>query len=72
MPTRAIVLSAQIQFDTLCLWALVDDSEKKKVRVFEVYGTGHEISNTGPRVFINTVQELDGNLVWHIFEYFGL
>lgn len=66
MSKSAQIISAQIQGDVLCLWAIVDTNEVKDQRVIEIYGTGHPMRDQTQRRHIVTVQ--DGQLVWHVFE----
>ena len=70
MPTEAEVLTVQIQFGRPCIWVLVDPSkEEVEERKFGFVGTGNpapflEIAN-----YIGTVQQNQGGLIWHLFEY---
>ena len=67
MPIDPLILTVQMQGDNLCVWALVDPnlSKTNKMRTFYVVGTGHPVpKNTR---YINTVQEMGGKLIWHIF-----
>lgn len=68
MPKGAKILTAQLQEDKPCMWAVVDTENKKEDRYFEIFGTGHPFPvDIGiNRVYINTIQ-ID-NLVFHIFE----
>lgn len=66
MPASADILSAQFQGDTLCLWALLDTTEKKTARLIYIFGTGHPVPRRTDLRFIDTVQA--GRLVWHVFE----
>lgn len=66
MPHNAIILSAKLQGDTLCLWALVSPvDEPVRDRRIWIYGTGHEIYGD-PGVYVGTV--LVGSLVFHVFD----
>jgi hypothetical protein len=69
MPKGAQILTAQMQGQTLCLWALVDCGSvlSKDDREIEIIGTGNPISDASRR-YIATVQMCGGGLVWHIFE----
>ena len=67
MPEGAEILSAQMQGETLCMWALVEPDAPKQRRVIEIIGTGNPASDTDRR-YISTVQMCSGALVWHIFE----
>lgn len=70
LPIGAKILSIQNQLDEAVLWAIVDNNVKTEQRHFYFFGTGHEL----PEVFgtdlnyITTIQQDDGNYVWHIFE----
>lgn len=67
MPEGAYVLTAQIQGEQLCLWAIVnpDPEVPKFIRQFEIIGTGNPFTEA-PRRHIATVQQ--GRWVWHVFE----
>ena len=67
MPDNAQVLSAQMQGETLCLWALVYPDAPKTKREIEVFGTGHPVP-PATRRFISTVQMHGGALIFHVFE----
>jgi hypothetical protein len=67
MPEGAEILSAQMQGDVLCLWALVNQDAPKQRREIEVLGTGNPAPEAKRR-YISTVQMRGGTLVWHIFE----
>ncbi|WP_269581880.1 DUF7352 domain-containing protein [Roseibium sp. Sym1] len=67
MPEGATVLSAGVQGETMCLWAQVNPEKKTVVRRFYVVGTGH-LMPIGSLRFIDTVQMMNGALVFHIFE----
>lgn len=67
MPKDSKILDIQIQDNIICLWAIVDPKKELKGRVFQIYGTGHElISGLKNKKYITTVQ--CGSYVWHIFE----
>ena len=67
-PDGAELLSVHNQNGFLCLWAVVDPSNKKRPRLIEIIGTGIPIVDlTGlRRKFIGTV--LSDAFVWHVFE----
>lgn len=65
MPFDAEILSAQLQGNGLCIWALVNPNNSTQARSIEIYGTGHDVPD-GRREFIGTVQP--GALVFHVFE----
>lgn len=66
MPIGAEILTVQIQNDKPCIWAMVDPEAEKKVRHFQVFGTGQPIPEVSMK-YIGTYQELGGSLVWHVF-----
>lgn len=67
MPIDSQILCVQTQDGVLCLWALVDpDNEKQKRRII-IIGTGHPIPTLNLK-YIGTAQQLNGFLMWHVFE----
>ena len=66
LPTKAMILSVQLQGTSLCLWALIDTDYSIERRTILIAGTGHDIGASGV-AYISTVQ-LDNGLVFHIFE----
>ena len=67
LPEDAQILSIQTQHESICLWALVDQDKTKEMRRITLIGTGHYLPE-GDHEFLGTVQELGGDLVWHLFE----
>lgn len=74
MPIGAELLTAQMQYDEISIWAIVDRNAETEIRTFEVIPTGTPILyDTGTaRKYISTIQTLGGKLVFHIFEYTGV
>lgn len=71
MHRGAEILAVQVQHGNPFLWAIVDNDAPKEKRVFEVYGTGHELkplTAIDSRKYIGTYQLYGGNLVFHVFE----
>jgi len=73
LPQSSEVLSCGAVGDRLFIWAkfLSDSRDLDFVpRYFEVFGTGHEITNDMgiERKFIGTAFMHGGSLVWHVFE----
>lgn len=69
MPLSGKILTAQMQGDQLCLWALVDpDNDWEGYRIIYVHGTGHPIKEENLK-YIATVQTR--GLVFHVFEEGG-
>ena len=69
MPWGAQVLTAQLQHDTIMLWAAVDPDQRKVTRQFEVVGTGCPFREDDKK-YIATVQQ--DCWVWHVFEVVGV
>ena len=67
MPLDSQVLTVQMQGETPCLWALVDDNNDLVWRTFAVYGTGRLVRHDHGK-YIGTFQMNGGALVWHVFE----
>ena len=68
MPEGAQVLTVQMQHGEACMWAKVDPSKPLEVRVFHVYGTGHEMPNDPLFIYVGTFQMANGAFVWHVFD----
>jgi len=70
MPAGAMVLRAELQGDTLCLWAQVEPTMKTETREFHVFYTGapfHQPDNV-LYSYIGTVF-YTGGIVVHVYEY---
>ena len=67
MPAGAKVLTVQMQGDQPQLWAMVDSSQLKWWRTFEIYGTGQPMPEN-PGEYVATFQMEHGALVQHVFE----
>jgi len=71
LPKGAEVLTAMVQDDAMTLWALVDTDAPLTERYFQIYGTGHTISEApDDMAYISTVrmQTAGTELIWHVFE----
>lgn len=70
IPKNAEILSVQNQNEVPCMWALVNPTEEKEEKCFEIFGTGHDVHcDMGiDRRFIGTFQLHTGSLVFHLFE----
>lgn len=68
LPTNSKVLSCQVQHDRICLWVEVDEEQIRNPckRTFRIFGTGDPIPDGFE--YIETVQEVEGYLIWHIYE----
>ena len=65
MPIGAQVLSAQMQGNNLCIWALVDSDNFNCDRRVRIFGTGNTVVLDDNWKFVGSVQERI--FVWHIF-----
>lgn len=67
LPKGAEILTAQFVRGELCLYALVpkDPLEYTNHQV-TIVGTGQALA-TPPGRYLTTIQEIDGQLVWHLF-----
>ena len=70
MPKEAIILTAREQGDNICLWVEVDPCKLLEPRIFEVFGTGHDIPiDMGiERKYIGTAIIYSGTLIFHVYE----
>lgn len=69
MPKGAEILTVQAQGGNPCIWALVNTEEPdEEQRLFQIFGTGHPVSDNIERKYINTFQVQEGTLVFHVFE----
>ena len=66
MPVGAKGLFAAIQYDKVCLWALVDPIAAKEKRRIAVVGTGHP-APANEAAYVGSVILHGGALVFHIF-----
>jgi hypothetical protein len=67
MPENAKILIAAEQYGEICIWAEVNTDSQKSVRLFEVFGTGHEMDDVH-REYIGTAMLSVGSLVFHVYE----
>lgn len=68
IPKNGEILTVQTQNDEVYLWALIDpnmDYEDRKIRII---GTGHPIDDWEKLQYIGTTQQMNGQLIWHVFE----
>jgi len=70
MTAGAKILSFQVQNGLPVIWALTEEDGPTVKRRFNLYGTGHTLSDI-KQEYIGTVQMFDGDLVLHLFEVFG-
>jgi hypothetical protein len=67
MPKGAEILAVQTQWNTPCVWALVDPVQPKETRQFRTYGTGHVLPEN-PGKYLGTFQVRSGIFIFHVFE----
>lgn len=67
MPKGAKILSLQMNNKMPCIWAIVNPNAEKEVRKFNIYGTGHNITEDDLK-YIGTFQMHNDMLVFHLFE----
>lgn len=67
IPSGAQLLTAQIQGQSLQLWALVDPAQPKHVHTIRIIGTGHPIEEDLGK-YVATFQLRDGELIFHVFD----
>jgi len=63
MPVGATILSVQVQHESICIWAEVEDYTSAG-RTFRIVGTGNEVPEQCK--YVGTVQQEP--FVWHIYE----
>ena len=69
MVKGARVLTVQIQREIPCIWAVVNPDEKEtETHHFVIIGTGHKNEDINNLTYIGTVHQLNGVLIWHVFE----
>lgn len=67
LPQGARILHFGCQRDVPTIWALVDPATAIEVRQLRLVGTGHPFDVEG-LAYVGTTLQLDGDLVWHLFE----
>ena len=67
LPVGAKLLAAQEQNNQICVWAEVDTEADTELVGFEVFGTGHEMTDA-PREYIGTAFIDGGGFVFHIYK----
>lgn len=69
LPKGATILTVQTQYGKPCIWFICDPDAEREERVFEIYGTGHELrGDKYNHQYIGTFQLEGGKLVFHLFE----
>lgn len=72
MPRGADILCVQMQGEVPTLWAVVDPDwnghpAPEEARTINIYGTGNPMRDP-MGLYIGTVQQFSGALVWHVFD----
>jgi hypothetical protein len=66
MPLGARIVYVANQYETFCLWAVVDPNAPTHKRYFRVHGTGHDVD---PKLaYVGSIMIKGGALVFHAFE----
>lgn len=69
LPKEAKILTTQKQDQHICFWVLHShEATAIEARTILKVGTGHPFDDTKEYHYIETVQELEGSLIWHFFE----
>ena len=69
MPKGANPISAQVQHNKICLWAIVETKNDLEDRLFFLATTGNPMIDNGLTMnFIDTIQLYGGDVVCHLFE----
>jgi hypothetical protein len=70
LPEKAEILSIQFQRDDLCMWYKCDPHTTiREERYIHIYATGAQtLPDNGDERYITTVQQNDGEFIWHIYE----
>jgi len=70
IPAGAKILTAREQGDAVCIWAEVNPTAEPEERMFEVFGTGHDMpfEPSVERTYIGTAMLNGGALVFHVYE----
>jgi hypothetical protein len=65
MPEKSQVVHVGLQNSIPCIWAEVPKSNINIVRRFGIFGTGHDIPDSCEHI----ATFIDGNFVWHLYEW---
>ena len=68
IPINAEILTVQIQYGELQLWAIVESDSQKEKRHIRIHDTGQGMSNVEKLRYISTFQILNGDFIFHVFE----
>lgn len=66
LPKGARVLKIAVQYNVLCLWAVVDPNQRLVPKIY-VFGTGEELTSDD-LFYRDTFLLSGGDLVLHVFE----
>lgn len=71
VPAGAILLTAMLVNDQICLYAVVDESQPMKQRAFYIYATLDEMQDETFARIRHIATVIHNQYVWHIFENIG-
>ena len=67
MPIGAVIVAVGNQFEHICLWAIVDQTESTVKRRIGVVATGQRFDKNGTK-YLGTVHLQGSALILHVFE----
>lgn len=69
VPEGIDILCVQLQKGKPCLWFIVDTEITTYENItIRTIGTDHEFNDGASLLYIGTYQQLEGNLVFHVFQ----
>ena len=68
MPKGHTTLTAQQQYSTVKIWAVVDPTEDMVDTTFYLIGTGNKMPEVANLKYVGTIQSYAGSQVHHLFE----
>ncbi len=71
MPKGAEIVAFDDQAGQPSFWAIVDTDQPQEWRGFTIIGTGHPAPTEDEGRYLGTCKQLDGMLMWHLFELLG-
>lgn len=67
LPANAEILTVQLQDNTPCIWALVDNNLPLSDVIIRMFPTGAYIDDSLNLKYCGTIQLMKGNMVIHFF-----
>jgi hypothetical protein len=68
LPEGAQILSVNIQYEKICLWAIIDTEKPVAGRRIRIIGTGNDAGDVEMGQHIGSVLAYGGTFVWHVFD----